>query len=182
MKISTIETKSYVKKSKIWTVIGIVGILLLLLTFASPILIMYYAEEQFFIDQYKKNKTAFNDVKDDLLYTLEKENVSDLNLVVDYDSKKGLLLQHYDRTSYSVDYSHPIDANSESYVAVNESFGDYSFSKIYVTNDYICLSEENNNFQYIYSSECKPKSAHYASSENDKIHSLGDNWYLVTPD
>ena len=46
------------KKSKIWIIIGIAGILLLVLTFVSPLLIMYYAEEQYFIDQYKKNKTA----------------------------------------------------------------------------------------------------------------------------
>lgn len=60
------------KKSKIWIIIGIAGILLLLLTFASPLLIMYYAEEQYFIDQYKKNKAAFEDVKDELLLILEK--------------------------------------------------------------------------------------------------------------
>lgn len=32
-------------------------------TVASPFLIMYYAEEQYFIKQYKKNKVAFEDVK-----------------------------------------------------------------------------------------------------------------------
>lgn len=169
------------KKSKIWTIIGIIGILLLLLTFANPILIMYYAEEQYFIDQYKKNKTAFEEVKDDLLLTLEKENVTELNLVVSYDSEKGRILQYYDRTTYSIDKDNFIDANNKSYNAVNESFGDFCFSKIYVTHNYICLSEEGNNYQYIYSSEHKPKSAHYASSDNDKIHSLGDNWYLVRP-
>lgn len=95
------------KKSKIWIVIGIAGILLLLLTFAAPILIMYYAEEQYFIDKYKKNKTAFEDVKNELLLTLESENLSELNLVICYDGESGRLLQHYDRTTYSVDYSHP---------------------------------------------------------------------------
>ena len=169
------------KKSKIWIIIGIVGILLLLLTFASPLLIMYYAEEQYFIDQYKKNETAFENVKNELLLILEKENVTELNLVVSYDSEKGRILQYYDRTTYSIDKDNFIDANGESYNAINESFGDFSFSKIYVTHNYICLSEEGNNFQYIYSSESKPQSAHYASSDNDKIHSLGDNWYLVTP-
>ncbi len=44
------------KKSKIWIVIGIAGILLLLLTFAAPILIMYYAEEQYFLTNTKKIK------------------------------------------------------------------------------------------------------------------------------
>ena len=69
------------KKSKIWIIIGIVGILLLVLTFVSPLLIMYYAEEQYFIDQYKKNKTAFEDIKDELFLALERENLSELNLV-----------------------------------------------------------------------------------------------------
>ena len=169
------------KKSKIWIVIGSVGILLLLLTFASPFLIMYYAEEQYFVDQYKKNKNAFKDVKDELLLTLERENATKLNLVICYDDENGRLLQHYDRTTYSVDYSHPIDANRESYNIVNNSFGDYGLSKIYVTPNYICLSEEGNNYQFIYSSECTPESAHYAPRDDDKIHRLGDNWYLITP-
>ena len=91
------------KKSKFWIVIGIAAILLLLLTFVSPLLIMYYSDEQYFIDQYKKNKTAFEEVKNELLQTLEKEDVSELNLVVSYDSEKGRLLQRYDRTTYSVD-------------------------------------------------------------------------------
>ena len=117
------------KKSKIWIVIGSVGILLLLLTFASPFLIMYYAEEQYFVDQYKKNKNAFKDVKDELLLTLERENATKLNLVICYDDENGRLLQHYDRTTYPVDYSHPIDANRESYNIVNNSFGDYGLSK-----------------------------------------------------
>lgn len=170
------------KEPKIWIMIGIIGILLLLLTFVSPLLIMHYAEEQYFIDQYKKNKAAFEDVKDELLHTLEEENATELNLVIDYDNEKGRLIQHYDKTSYSVDYSHPIDANSESYNAVDESFENYGLSKIYVTHNYICFSEEGNNYQYIYSSEYKPKSAHYGNCENSKIHSLGNNWYLVTPD
>ena len=169
------------KKSKIRIIIGIAGIILLLLTFVSPLLIMRYAEEQYFIDQYKKNKAAFEDVKNELLLILEKTNVTELNLVVSYDSEKGRILQYYNRTTYSVDHDNFIDANGESYDIVNESFGDFSFSKIYVTHNYICLSEEGNNFQYIYSSESKPQSAHYASSDNDKIHSLGDDWYLVTP-
>ena len=88
------------KKSKIWIVIGSVGILLLLLTFASPFLIMYYAEEQYFVDQYKKNKNAFKDVKDELLLTLERENATKLNLVICYDDENRRLLQHYDRTTY----------------------------------------------------------------------------------
>ena len=112
---------------------------------------------------------------------LEKENVTELNLVVSYDSEKGRILQYYDRTTYSIDKDNFIDANGESYNTIDESFGDFSFSKIYVTHNYICLSEEGNNFQYIYSSESKPQSAHYASSDNDKIDSLGDDWYLVTP-
>lgn len=53
------------KKSKIRIIIGIAGIILLLLTFVSPLLIMRYAEEQYFIDQYKKNKAAFEDVKNE---------------------------------------------------------------------------------------------------------------------
>lgn len=169
------------KKSKIWIIIGIAGILLLLLTFASPLLIMYYAEEQYFIDQYKKNKAAFEDVKDELLLILEKTNVTELNLVVSYDSKKGRILQYYNRTTYSIDNDNFIDANGESYDIVNESFGDFSFSKIYVTHNYICLSEEGNNYQYIYSVDFKPDAAHYAPRDDDKIHRLGDNWYLVTP-
>ena len=169
------------KKSKIWIIIGIVGILLLLLTFASPLLIMYYAEEQYFIDQYKKNETAFENVKNELLLILEKENVTELNLVVSYDSEKGRILQYYDRTTYSIDKDNFIVANSENYNTVNESFGDFSFSKIYVTHNYVCFSEEGNNYQYIYSSECTPKTAHYAPRDDDKIHKLGDNWYLVTP-
>lgn len=167
------------KKSKFWIAISIIAILLLLLIFVSPILVMYYAEEQYFIDQYKKNRTAFEDVKNELLLTLEKEKVTELNLVICYDSEGKRLLQHYDRTSYSVDYSHLIDANGDSYNLVDESFGGYGLSKIYVTQDYICLSEEGNNYQYIYSSEYKPQLAHYASSGNHKIHTLGDNWYLA---
>jgi len=169
------------KKSKIGIILGIIGILLLLVTFLSPLLIMSYAEEQYFIDQYKKNKTAFEDVKNELLLILEKENATELNLVVSYDSEKGRILQYYNRTTYSVDNNKFIDANNASYDTIDESFGDFSFSKIYVTHNYICLSEEGNNFQYIYSSESKPQSAHYASSDNDKIYSLGDNWYLATP-
>lgn len=169
------------KKSKIWIVIGIAGILLLLLTFAAPILIMYYAEEQYFIDKYKKNKTAFEDVKNELLLTLESENLSELNLVICYDGESGRLLQHYDRTTYSVDYSHPIDANGECYSIVDKSFDDYGLSKIYVTQNYICLSEEGNNYQFIYSSKYIPEAAHYAPRDDDKIYRLGDNWYLVTP-
>ena len=111
--------------------------LLLLLTFLSPLLIMYYAEEQYFIDQYKKNKTAFEDVKNELLLIFEKENVTELNLVVSYDIEKGRILQYYDKTTYSIVNANFIDANSESYNTVNESFGDFSFSKIYVTHN--CL-------------------------------------------
>ena len=169
------------KKSKIWIIIGIAGILLLLLTFASPLLIMYYAEEQYFIDQYKKNKAAFEDVKNELLLIFEKTNVTELNLVVSYDSEKGRLLQYYNSTTYSVDHDNFIDANSESYNIVNESFGDFSFSKIYVTNNYICLSEEGNNYQYIYSKDFKPDAAHYAPQDDNKIHKLGNDWYLITP-
>lgn len=77
------------KKSKIWIIIEIAGILLLVLTFVSPLLIMFYAEEQYFIDQYKKNKAAFEDVKDELLLIWEKTNVTELNLVVSYNSEKG---------------------------------------------------------------------------------------------
>ena len=160
------------KKSKIWIIIGIVGILLLLLTFTSPLLIMYYAEEQYFIDQYKKNETAFESVKNELLLILEKENVTELNLVVSYDSEKGRILQYYDRTTYSVDSNKFIDANNANYNTIDESFGDSSFSKIYVTHNYICLSEEGNNYQFIYCSNTKPDSAHYASSDNDKIWKL----------
>lgn len=169
------------KKSKIRIIIGIAGILLLLLTFASPLLIMYYAEEQYFIDQYKKNKAAFEDVKDELLLILEKTNVTELNLVVSYDREKGRILQYYNRTTYSIDNDNFIDANGESYDIVNESFGDFSFSKIYVTHNYICLSEEGNNYQYIYSVDYKPDAAHYAPRDDDKIHKLGNDWYLITP-
>ncbi len=169
------------KKSKIRIIIGIAGILLLLLTFASPLLIMYYAEEQYFIDQYKKNKAAFEDVKDELLLILEKTNVTELNLVVSYDREKGHILQYYNRTTYSIDNDNFIDANGESYDIVNESFGDFSFSKIYVTHNYICLSEEGNNYQYIYSVDYKPDAAHYAPRDDDKIHKLGNDWYLITP-
>lgn len=169
------------KKSKIGITLGIIGILLLLVTFLSPLLIMSYAEEQYFIDQYKKNKTAFEDVKNELLLILEKENATELNLVVSYDSEKGLILQYYNRTTYSVDNNKFIDANSESYNAVNESFGDCSFSKIYVTHNYVCFSEEGNHYQYIYSSEYTPETSYYAPRDDDKIHKLGDNWYLVTP-
>lgn len=139
------------------------------------------AEEQYFIDQYKKNKAAFEDVKNELLLILEKKNVTELNLVVSYDSEKGLILQYYDTTTYSIDHDNLIDANGESYNIVNESFGDFSFSKIYVTHNYICLSEEGNNYQYIYSVDYKSDAAHYAPRDDDKIHRLGDNWYLVTP-
>ena len=155
------------KKSKIWIIIGIAGILLLVLTFVSPLLIMYYAEEQYFIDQYKKNKAAFEDVKDELLLILEKTNVTELNLVVSYDREKGRILQYYNRTTYSIDNDNFIDANGESYDIVNESFGDFSFSKIYVTYNYICLSEEGNNYQYIYSVDYKPDAAHYAPRDDD---------------
>ena len=116
-----------------------------------------------------------------LFLTLERENLSELNLVICYDDENGRLLQHYDRSTYSVDYGHPIDANGESYSIVDKSFGDYGLSKIYVTQNYICISEEGNNYQFIYSSEYIPQSAHYAPGDNDKIHKLGDNWYLVTP-
>ena len=85
------------------------------------------------------------------------------------------------RTTYLVDYSHPIDANSESYSIVDKSFGDYGLSKIYVTHNYICLSEEGNNYQYIYSVDFKPDAAHYAPQDDDKIHKLGNDWYLITP-
>lgn len=169
------------KKSKIWIVLGIAGIFLLLLTFASPLLIMYYTEKQYFIDQYKKNKTAFENVKNELLLILEKENVTELNLIVSYDSEKGLILQYYDRTTYAIDKDNFIDANGEDYNAINESFGDFSFSKIYVTHNYICLSEEGNNYQYIYSKDLKLDSAHYAPQGDDKIHKLGNDWYLITP-
>lgn len=81
---------------------------------------MYYAEEQYFVDQYKKNKNAFKDVKDELLLTLERENATKLNLVICYDDENRRLLQHYDRTTYPVDYSHPFDANRESYNIVKE--------------------------------------------------------------
>lgn len=166
------------KKSKISIVIGIAGILLLILTFVSPLLIMYYAGEQYFIDQYKKNKIAFEDLKNKLLLILENEKATELNLVVCNDGENGRLLQHYDRSAYSVDYSHPINANGESYNIVDVSLGDFCFSKIYVTQNYICLSEESNNCQYIYLSEYTPESAYYVPHD-DKIHKLGDNWYRL---
>lgn len=169
------------KKSKIGIAIVIMGIFLLLLTFISPLLIMYYSKEQYFIDQYKKNKDSFEDVKNELLSILAKDGVTELNLVVSYDSEKGLILQYYDRTSYSVADSQSIDANSESYNAVDTAFGSYGLSKIYVTYNYICLSEESSNYQYIYSADRKPDSAYYGNSDNIKVHSLGNNWYLVTP-
>lgn len=169
------------KKSKIWTIIGIVGILLLLFTFISPLLIMHYAEEQYFIDQYKGNKTAFENVKNELFLILDNKKETELSLVVCYDTKNGRLLQHYNRSSYSIDYSHPIDANGENYDVIDSAFGDFGLSKIYVTENYICLSEEGNNYQYIYSLECKPESAHYAPRDDDEIHELGNNWYLITP-
>ena len=168
------------KKSKIWIIIGIASILLLLLTFASPFLIMYYAEEQYFIDQYKKNKAAFEDVKNELLLILEETNATELNLVVSYDSEKGCILQYYNRTTYYINNDNFIDANGESYSIVDKSFGDYGLSKIYVTHNYICLSEEGNNYQYIYSVDFKPDAAHYAPQDDDKIHKLGNHWYLIT--
>lgn len=85
------------------------------------------------------------------------------------------------RRTYSIDNDNFIDANNESYNIVNESLGDSSFSKIYVTNNYICLSEEGNNYQYIYSKDFKPDAAHYAPQDDDKIHKLGNDWYLITP-
>lgn len=169
------------KKSKIRIIIGIAGIILLLLTFVSPLLILRYKEEQYFIDQYKKNKAAFEDVKNELLLILEKTNETELNLVVSYDREKGRILQYYNRTTYSIDNDNFIDANGESYDIVNESFGDFSFSKINVTHNYICLSEEGNNYQYIYSKDFKPDAAHYAPQDDDKIHKLGNDWYLITP-
>lgn len=45
-----------------------------------------------------------------------------------------------------------LDTNGESYNIINNSFGDYGLNKIYVTQNYICLSEEGNNYQFIYSS------------------------------
>ena len=68
---------------------------------------------------------------------MESENLSELNLVICYDGESGRLLQHYDRTTYSVDYSHPIDSNGECYSIVDKSFDDYGLSKIYVTQNYI---------------------------------------------
>lgn len=124
-------------------------------TVASPFLIMYYAEEQYFIKQYKKNKVAFEDVKNELLLILDETNVTELNLVVSYDSEKGCILQYYNRTTYSIDHDNFIDANGESYIIVDKSFSDYSLSKIYVT--------------------------HYAPRNDDKIHKFGDDWYLITP-
>ncbi|MDD5949777.1 MAG: hypothetical protein PUC39_08650, partial [Lachnospiraceae bacterium] len=91
------------------------------------------------------------------------------------------ILQYYDRTTYSIDNDDFIDANGQNYSIVNESFGDFSFSKIYVTHNYICLSEEGNNYQYIYSVDFKPDAAHYAPQDDDKIHKLGNDWYLITP-
>lgn len=152
--------------------ISIVTVLLFLLVFFSPLLILHYAEEQYYVDQYKKNKAAFEDVKNELLLALEKENVSELNLVVCYDGENGRLLQHYDRSAYSVDYIHPMDANRESYRMVGKSFVDFGLSKIYVTNNYICLSEEGNHYQFIYSSEYTPVSPHYAP---DYEHTASQN-------
>lgn len=80
---------------------------------------------------------------------MDETNVTELNLVVSYDSEKGCILQYYNRTTYS------IDANGESYIIVDKSFSDYSLSKIYVT--------------------------HYAPRNDDKIHKLGNDWYLITP-
>lgn len=91
-------------------------------TVASPFLIMYYAEKQYFIKQYKKNKAAFEDVKNELL------------LILDENSEKGCILQYYNRTTYSIDHDNFIDANGESYIIVDKSFSDYSLSKIYVTH------------------------------------------------
>lgn len=162
--------------------VAIIAVILFLLIFISPLLVMHYAEKQYFVDQYRKNRTAFEDVKDELLLTLEKENASELNLIICHDSENGRLLQHYDRAIYSVDYSHPIDANGKNYDIIDKSFGDYSFSKIYVTKNYVCLSEEGNNYQYIYSSEYTPESAHYAGRDTDKIYRLGGDWYLITPE
>lgn len=161
--------------------ITIITVFLFVLVFISPLLILKYAEEQYFIDQYKKNKTAFEDVKTELLLALEQEDAKELNLVICYDGENGRLLQHYDHTTYSVDYSHPIDANGDSYDIVDKCFGDFGLSKIYVTQNYICLAEEGNNYQYIYSSERAPKSAHYAPHNDDIIRKLGNNWYLVRP-
>lgn len=136
------------------------------MTFASPLLIMYYTEKQYFIDQYKKNKTAFENVKNELLLILEKENVTELNLIVSYDSEKGCILQYYNRTTYYIDNDNFIDANGEIYSIVDKSFGDYGLSKIYVTHNYICLSEEGNNYQYIYSVDFKPDAAHNSNVDN----------------
>ena len=116
---------------------------------------MYYAEEQYFIKQYKKNKAAFEDVKNELLLILDETNVTELNLVVSYDSEKGCILQYYNRTTYSIDHGNFIDANGESYIIVDKSFSDYSLSKIYVSQ--------------------------YAPRNDDKIHKFGNDWYLITP-
>lgn len=177
--ISGSQTKLHPKI--IWLTITIITFILFLLVFFSPLLVLYYAEEQYFIDQYKKNKAAFETVKNELFLTLKNENLTELNLVICYDSEKGRLLQHYDRAAYSVDYSRSIDANGENYSLIDKSFGDCGLSKIYVTKNYICFSEEGNNYQFIYSSERTPKTAHYAPKGNHKIHKLGGNWYLAAP-
>ena len=162
-------------------IITSIALILFLLSFISPLLILYYAEEQYYIDSFEKNKDAFELVKDELLLTLKEKDADELDLVICYDSENGRLLKQFNHSTHSVDDSETIDANTDSYNSITEAFGDCCFNKISVAHNYVCFSEEGNNYQYIYSAEYTPESAHYGRKDDDKIHRLGDDWYLVTP-
>lgn len=166
--------KTLIKKPIL--IITIIAAIIYLLVFISPLLILYYAEEQYFVDKYNENKNAFATVKNELLYILEHENVAELKLSVSYDSDNNLFLHHYHDREYILS----ADTNSEAYNLINESFGDFMWSKVYVSENYIIFSEEGNNYQFIYCKDKSPETMIYGNNDN-KIRKLGDDWYLIVP-
>jgi len=165
--------KTLIKKPLL--IITIIAAILSLFVFISPLLILSYAEEQYFIDKYHENEKAFTCVKNELLSILEQENTEELKLSVSYHSGNRFLHHYHDKEDII-----SIDANSEAYNLIHESFGDFCWSKVYISENYINFSEEGNNYQFIYSKDKSPETMIYGNY-NNKILKLGNDWYLIVP-
>ena len=153
------------------TIIALILILLVLvvLVLTMPLFIMYFAEEKYLIDKYKENKDAFATVKTELLYMLEQENANELDLEISYDVEGKRIFHPYQKT----DHISAIDATNKAYDLIDSSFGDLCWNKIYISENYINLAEEGNNYQYIYCEDLSSVSMIYGKSDH-KIRKLGD--------
>lgn len=160
---------------KLIFIIMIMTALLFALLFISPLLVPRYAEEQYFTDQYNKNKDAFTTVKNELLHELERENKDILELAVSYDPDGNCILYHDEDKTHII----AADTSTEAYCSIAGCFGSFVWNKARISEHYIDLSEEGNNYQYVYCENQCPETMIYGSQNDIKIHNLGDGWYLI---